>query len=113
MLRFTVPLYTHKKTQIIAYYADGTQTLAQVYVLYRSYCQTEVSWHRLCASPRAGAVVEGRDRNVCVVSETGYTVQYSTENHHLLQVQHIQKLIPLLHSDRQTLHSLLQFFFFF
>lgn len=47
MLRFTVPLYTHKKTQIIAYYADGTQTLAQVCVLYRSYCQTEVSWHRL------------------------------------------------------------------
>lgn len=52
VLRFTVPLHTSKKTrqkntQIIAYYANGTQTSAQVDVLYQSYCQTEISWHLL------------------------------------------------------------------
>lgn len=36
-----------KNTQIIAYYANGTQTSAQVDVLYQSYCQTEISWHLL------------------------------------------------------------------
>lgn len=87
MLQFTVPLYTHKKTQIIAYCANGTQTLAQVYVRYRSWdsFQTKMSWHQLCSSQRAEAAVEGHNRNVYVVFETGYSIE---NHHHRLHVRH-------------------------
>lgn len=98
MLQFTVPLYSHKKTQIIAYYADGTQTLAQVYVLYWSYSQTEMSQHQSCSLQRARAVVEDwKMEKVCdFVLSSWLKLVPLQKNYPLLHVQHIQTCIPPL-----------------